>query len=446
MQNAITINDWLLFPVYLVIMLMIAVIYRGKLQNKQDRKYFMWGLYASFFGGIAFALIYVYYYKGGDTVNYWHSANCLINLAGDDFQAFWKIMWGNMNPKYLSAFTQDTGYPLYRHDPNSFSTVRYLVPFVFMGAKKFLISTLVLNFLLYFILFRFYRFIRGLYPQQQKITAIAFLFIPSVVFWSSGLFKDSLTFSFALLSIISIYHLIIKPEKRIRYFFYLLFAAYILLNVKPYIFYAVLAAALIWFMIEQSKRIKSGFLKFLLMPIIVVIIFGGGLFAFSQLGNLVGGYYSDMDVMAERASVIQEDLSREYYGENTFDIGDWEPTIGGMLSKFPQAVIAGLYRPFIWDGTTIFMILSGLENLILLLLSLYILLRIGPIRFFRHLSKDPFLSFCFIFAVIMSFFIGLATANFGALVRYRIPLLPFFIFALLTIYFKYRKHKKAKNL
>jgi hypothetical protein len=149
--------------------------------------------------------------------------------------------------------------------------------------------------------------------------------------------------------------------------------------------------------------------------------------------------------MAEQATVIQQDLSRDYYGGNSFDIGDFEPTFGGMLNKFPQATAAGLYRPYLWDSNSIFMFFTGLENLVLLLLSLYVMFRVGPFRFLRQMMNDPFLLFCFVFAIILAFFIGITTANFGALVRYRIPLLPFFVFALLKIYFTNRKAKRAKG-
>jgi hypothetical protein len=40
--------------------------------------------------------------------------------------------------------------------------------------------------------------------------------------------------------------------------------------------------------------------------------------------------------------------------------------------------------------------------------------------------KDPMLMSFFVFAVMFAFFVGLTTANFGALVRYKIALLPFF--------------------
>ncbi|MEA3447319.1 MAG: hypothetical protein U9Q98_02565 [Bacteroidota bacterium] len=445
MQKIITTGDWLLLPIYLMIMLVIAAMYRGSLKDEQDKKFFMWGLWAKLAGGLAFALVYVYYYGGGDTTSYWHSANCLINLAGENFHAFWKLMTGSMDAEYLSAFNHNTGYPLYRHDPKAFAANRFLVPFVFLGAKKFLVSTLVLDFLLYFVVFRFYRFLRRLYPDQQLVTAIAVLFIPSVLFWGSGLLKDSLTFSFTLLSIISLYYLIIKPKHVFRYFLYLLFSAYIVISIKPYIFFALLAAALVWAIVQYTKNIKGAFLRFVLMPVLSLTVLAGGMFAFSQLSGAVGGYYSDMDAMAEQAVVIQDDLTRDYYGGNSFDIGAFEPTLGGMLSKFPQATAAGLYRPYLWDSATVFMLLSGLENLVLMFLTLYILIKIGPVKLLRQLGQDPYLVFCFVFAIILAFFIGLTTANFGALVRYRIPMLPFFVFALLKIYMVNRKLKKEKK-
>jgi hypothetical protein len=438
MQKYITTGDWMLLPVYLGLMLFIAAMYRGKLKDKQDKKYFMLGLYAKLAGGIAFALVYAYSYKGGDTINYWHSATCMIHLAGDNFHAFWKLMCGNMEWKYLSEFTQETGYPLYRHDPHAFAAVRFLTPFVFLGAKKLLISTLVLNFFLYFIVFRFYRFLKSLYPQQQTILAISLLFIPSVIFWGSGLLKDSLTFCFTLLCIVSMYNMILRPHKWMKYFIYLVFSAYIILSIKPYIFFALMAAILIWTIIHYTRSIKGKLLRFVLMPILSLLVLGGGIFAFSQLSKSVGGYYSDLDTMAEQAVVIQDDLTRDYYGGNTFDIGDFEPTVAGMLSKFPQAVVAGLYRPFLWDSASFFMLISGLENLVLLLLSLYVVFMVGPKHFFRKTGNDPFLVFCFVFAIILSFFIGLTTANFGSLVRYRIPMLPFFVFGLLMVY----QHKR----
>ncbi len=407
---------------------------RSRFTHELDKKYFMWGLYAKLFGAIAFALIYVYNYGGGDTINYWYSAKCLINLGHENAPAFWQLMKGNMDAEFLYSFTADTGYPLYRHDPQAFAVNRFMVPFVWLGAKRFLLATVVLSFFMYLVIFRFYRFLSQLYPDYRRIAAIALLFVPSVLIWSSGILKDSLTFAFALLAVVSLYNLFVKPHQWFRYLAYLLFSAFIILSIKPYIFYALLAASIVWLLAAYTLRIKSSFVRVFIMPLLAILFVVAGIFTFSRLGNVVGGEYQSVDALAQRAYIIQEDLSRDIYGGNSFDIGGFEPSVGGMLSKAPQAIIAGLYRPFLWEAGNV-----------LLLLSLFIIFRVGPLNFMRQLSKEPFLIFAIVFAIVLSFFIGLTTANFGALVRYRIPMLPFFVFMLLYVYETKRKLRKQNG-
>jgi 4-amino-4-deoxy-L-arabinose transferase-like glycosyltransferase len=165
---------------------------------------------------------------------------------------------------------------------------------------------------MYFIVFRFYRFLSDLYPDARRNAAIAVLFVPSVLFWSSGILKDSFSFTFALLSTVSLYHLIIKPQKILRYLLYLIFSAYIVLSIKPYIFFALFVAALVWLLLVQSKRIKNVFLKVVGVPAVSFLIIAGGIFAINQLGSFVGSYYTDIDKVAAQAVVIQDDLSPRY--------------------------------------------------------------------------------------------------------------------------------------
>ncbi|MDD4748076.1 MAG: hypothetical protein PHW19_12435, partial [Salinivirgaceae bacterium] len=93
-----------------------------------------------------------------------------------------------------------------------------------------------------------------------------------------------------------------------------------------------------------------------------------------------------------------------------------------------------------------YMLLSGLENLALLLLTLYVFIRIGFRRLFRELGENPFLIFCFVFSISMALGVGLSTSNFGALVRFKIPLIPFLAMALLIIIQNYKQGKAIDNM
>ncbi|MEO7047983.1 MAG: hypothetical protein ABI091_21975, partial [Ferruginibacter sp.] len=49
--------------------------------------------------------------------------------------------------------------------------------------------------------------------------------------------------------------------------------------------------------------------------------------------------------------------------------------------------------------------------------------------------QEPIVLYCFLFAIIFGLFVGATTLNFGTLVRYKIPAMPFYVMALFFILF-----------
>ncbi|MBE9469429.1 MAG: hypothetical protein IMY72_14075 [Bacteroidetes bacterium] len=181
-----------------------------------------------------------------------------------------------------------------------------------------------------------------------------------------------------------------------------------------------------------------------MLPIFVIIIWGGGSYLIFQIGSTIGGDYSSVDKLLQKAQITQDDLKREYYHGSSFDIGSFEPTLIGVIKKSPEAIVAGLYRPFIWESRYPVMVLSGIENLLLLILTLYVIFRSGFIFTFKSISKDTVILFCVIFSITFAFSVGLSTSNFGALVRYKIPAIPFFLAGLFIINYRYKKERTKK--
>jgi hypothetical protein len=58
---------------------------------------------------------------------------------------------------------------------------------------------------------------------------------------------------------------------------------------------------------------------------------------------------------------------------------------------------------------------------------------------------NPTVAFCLGFSLIFAFAVGVSTYNFGTLVRYKIPMLPFFIIALILVD-DLAKHERLKRL
>ena len=205
-----------------------------------------------------------------------------------------------------------------------------------------------------------------------------------------------------------------------------MFNLFLIVNIKPYVVVSLIPGVLLWLNSAYLKTIKKKLLKILILPLLSVVIFIVGIYVFQNLSSLMG-VYGEVDTAIEQAQVIRSDLLRsEQYGNNNYDVGEFDGTILGLARVAPNAIITALFRPFVWEIGSPTMVLSALENFILLTFTLFTLIRLSPIRFFKTILKEPFLLYCLIFSIIFAFGVGIAGTNFGAMVRYKTPLMPFF--------------------
>ncbi len=451
--DVIDIFDFILAPLYIIVILFIALNYQKKneLGNPVFR-YFTSGLLAKIFGGLAFLLIYIYYYGDGDTCEYYNSSVNLIRLAGNNLSVFFSIMFGNASPENYSYFNSETGVPSYYFDSNSFAVSRFTVLFVLLGAKSFMATTVLIATITYFGVWRLFLLFAEQNKEIVKQIAFALLFIPSAFFWGSGILKDSFTLSAACWLMVSVYYLIIKKKKIVFHIITLIISVFILLSIKPYIFFAAFGGIIIMLVHHFVRDVKNKVLKYTVLPILIIVFVFGGIYVMLNVGNTIGGWYSSVDKVVEKAYITQQDLKQEYYGGNRFDIGSFKPTIGGILLKAQPAITAGLFRPFVWESKNPVMLISGLESFMFLFLFLYVVLlsfmalfNIGINNMLKTGFDNSLVVFSLVFSLMFAFMVGLTTANFGALVRYKIPLIPFFLSALFIIINRFNK-QKAKNI
>ena len=156
---------------------------------------------------------------------------------------------------------------------------------------------------------------------------------------------------------------------------------------------------------------------------------------FSQKFTKEMGRYS-LENVAQTAASTRGWISyvSEKQEGSTYDLGAFDPSIGGMLSKFPQAVVVTLFRPFPWEARKVIIALSALEALIFLYFTLRALFKKG--KQFKTIFKDPNITFFLIFSLIFAFAVGISSYNFGALSRYKIPCLPFYAAFLMIVLYK----------
>lgn len=428
---------------------MAALLYahyikQKNIYDKPEYKYFVNGLILRIVGAISLGLVYFFYYGGGDTINYHQTANAYAKLIFVDTDAFFNGWFGGETNQYFS-FNEFTGYPVYRKtDHHSFFVVRLLIPIVSLGFYSYFASAVLTALITYGGLWKLYQTFLKEFPQLKRELAIACLFLPSCVFWGSGLMKDSFTLSAVGWFTYSFYHLFIKKELNLKLVLFLSISSFIILAIKPYIFFAILPGSILWLSNNFIKKIDNRILRSLAAP---VLLGGAGIIGFialDQMGDSLGAY--KVDKVLDRAVVVQQDMKADYYGGKSFDIGDFDGSTSGVVNKAPVAIFAGLFRPGLWDVRNAVMLVSSLENTYLLLMTFFLLFKLKFFGFFKYINKNPLLLFSILFSLFFAFSVGLTVANFGSLVRLRIPELPFFVASIFIIkhYYEEQSGKKLK--
>ena len=428
-NNLLEIWEIFLAPIYILLIFVFAFF----IPSQGDRRIFNLGLGAKVTGGIAFTLIYLFYYGGGDTIVYYKTAIAYCNLILQSPFEGLAITLSNNSIENFSFFTPETGYPV-RHIFNDSATLmvsKIAIPFLLLSFKSYLIGSLLISFISYLSIWQLFKLFRHL-TNNKQISILSTLFVPSILFWGSGISKDTITFAATCYFVYGAYWIIIRRKFKLMIVILSAISLWLIITIKPYIFLVLFPGTLVWIFFNSIQSIKNKFIRTATVPIILVssIIISG--FTLNSISSVLGEYSTD-NIM-RKAIIAQEDLKQDYYGGNSFDIGKIEPTTAGVISKFPIATFYGFFGPTLVHVNNVVMLFSALENTVLLFLSISIFLLRNPVKTLQRLSGEPFLTFCLLFSVLFAFGIGLSSPNFGALVRFKIPLLPFFLIMLLSIF------------
>jgi len=394
-------------------------------------------------GGVSFCLIYALYYQGGDTVNYHKGVYAMFEVFKDNPLKYFQLFFHEGDDFARNAFYQVKTFPpsYMLEDPRTFTVIKISSIFSLVGFGGFLPTTILLTTFIYRWVWKLYSFMIERYPHKELAINISILYLPSTVFWGSGIMKDTFAFGATCYAVFGLNHFFIKKVRTLTVILQLILSFYLIITVKAYIMFALLPGLLIFANFERLKMVKSTFVKIIIIPISISGIIFITNTLFFDFNDLFGKYSADK--LLEEAAVQNADLQRSVYGSNSFSIGEFEPTINGVLSKFVPAVNAALFRPYLWETGSPTMLISAIENSILALLSIFVLLT-KPIKLFKNIESDAFLIFCLLFTLILGFGVGLSTSNFGALVRYKIPFLPFYMF--LVLFFVKFKNEKTEQV
>jgi hypothetical protein len=434
----ITITDFILLPIYLFIVFIFAAHFRNKYYPKDHplRRFFMPAFTLKIIGAVLVGIIYQYYYKGGDTLNYWHQTQVINSSISDSLWTWLKLVTGRAEIYDVDVYNYTTQFYWY-----GIRTPEYLISVIGALIGLFTMTTYLPTAVIFaaisFIgVWKLYIVFTKLYPRLSKQLAYAFLFIPSVVFWGSGFLKDTITLS-CMGWVTHFFYIIFYENKKIvaNSIFALIFL-YIIYIIKSYIVMAFLPAILLWGVGLLSYKIKDTRLILFVRYFLYASAIGGIFVVGGKLEAEMFGEYN-VESLASKSFVTRDYLfriSNEQDG-SAYTLGDFDPTIMGMLQQAPAGVNVTLFRPYLWEAKKPIVMVSALESLFFLIFSIVVIFRNNPIRVVQRILSDETLQFCLIFTLVFAFAVGISTSNFGSLVRYKIPCLPFYTAFLIILYY-----------
>lgn len=391
--------------------------------------------------GCILFVIYYTYITGGDTrALFYLEGHNLFKLLLKDSD-YWKYVFmkgADFNPS-LVARPANFGY--FRGEAN-FMIIRLTALLSFLSFGYYTIISLFFALFAYSGLWKLFLFFYQRRPWIHKGLALSILFFPSVVFWSSGLMKDSITIG-ALGWLTYSLDQFLKGKRLIRNGLMLFISVYLLAVVKVYILLAYAPFLMLFLFINKLKVVKAKFFKYVLTITTIM----GIVYVFSQTYSSFEeelGAYS-VENITTTAESLSDVLDREqYHGGSHFNLGaEFDGSFVGLIKVAPFAIIATFYRPFIWETGKISQLLAAVESMILMFFTLKLLFRAGLFRVVRYVLSDPMIIYCLLFALVFGIFMGAATPNFGSLVRYKIPCMPFYAISLFLLFHKEKERRAA---
>lgn len=269
------------------------------------------------------------------------------------------------------------------------------------------------------------------YPDLCMPLAIVTFFVPSLVFWGSGLLKDTIILAALGIATHLIDRIVIQRKWSALSVVYLFLTLYIVFQIRRFVLQAFIPAALLWFFYQYLMTIRSLVLRAMIFPTILALVGYLGYLTVVKVGE--GDKRYSLSNLASTAKITAYDIGF-YTGRDAgsgYSLGELDGTFSNMMRKAPAAVNVTFFRPYLWEVRNPLMLLAALESFAFALFVIYIALAKRP-ELMRSLSNPDFI-FLVTFSVTMAFAVGVTSYNFGTLSRYKTPILPFFLCAAVII-------------
>lgn len=377
--------------------------------------------------GYILYLIYTYYYTDRSTAD-------IFKFFDDS-----KVMFDALLSKPVDYFRMMTGigndtpyFDQYYHKMNNWCSIypsniygdghlliRLNALFRLLSLGYYNVHAVFMSFLSFTGLIAMFKVLsKKLSEKRLELFVLLFLF-PSILFWTSGVLKEGMIF-FSMGIILYIIDLMIDTKAKPQLYLYLLLAFLLLRYTKFYLF--ILLLPLLTGYIWNSKTdAKHQLIKYL--SILSVFLLGGII-----IGVIFPEYNFVHVIIRKQHDFLQ--MAKAAGSGSLIPLAPLKDSMAGILGSIIPGFIRTFTMPYPWDIRNIMMIIPLLENLLIWIFLVFTLI------FFKKPSDKTLFWFSLLFFLLVFSLTGIITPVTGALVRYRIIGIPFFITILLQIWDK----------
>jgi hypothetical protein len=438
LNNLISTSDFFVFFIYALIG---YVLIRFVIFKNRDKDFYLmvkvfFGL--KLFSAIVMSLLTVYYWKIGDAISYFHEGENLFQLFKKDIS----------NIKYLFI-------PI-EHYTSQLNTENDLIRTVNGAGQEsgFLISKLcavfypfalgkylLINFFFCFISIvgqlKFYTVLIKRYPHLKKAIAISVLFMPCLLLYSSTIYKETICYSCIAFAFYN-FHQIMNKRNAVWNTIFLIINIFFILIVKNYVIVSFLISILLLLFFKfVGIMLRRSLITKLLITFSLICLSTFLVYNIHLLDPYVLSF-------VDTSNVFQQYYNSDFGETSSFEIGEIETSVSGLIKKIPIGFYSTYFRPHLWEVKKPIVLFSAFESFLFLAFTLFTLVKKWN-YLFRLVRNDLFARLSLYYSIILGIIIGLNTFNFGTLIRYKIPVVPFALLFVLLLYY-YTPPKKTEKI
>ena len=375
--------------------------------------------------GVFLGLIYTYHYtdtKTTDTFKFFNDSSILFGALRDHPYDFFRMLTGYHDdaPELRKYYLQmDAWLNTNMLFNDNRTIIRLNAVFHFFSLGNYYVHVVLLNFLSMTGLFALYKVFSNECGDRKKELLLLTFMLPSTLFWGSGLLKDGLLIFGMGIFIYHFYYFLKSPGETKRLLPLIVMTG--LLSITKFYIIIILAPGLVTWWITARMNLKhSG--RYLALVYAVFFIVAFNFYRIVPEYDLAAMLYWKQFNFYGFANSVD---SKSLISIPILGLDSWS-----VIKNIPHAFVTTFFRPFFFDikGNPL-VLLSVTENCIL-----FVITGMAIYNFRKPLQKDKGLfwtAVCFI--LILYVLIGLTTPVLGAIVRYKIPALPFLGFVLISL-------------